>query len=137
MSSTNSLGSTLPTNITSIKATGSILNLQIVSQLVTHLRTELNGLNLNDLKFSPSFIQNILSKIETVVNTIDNSSNTTTLDLAVKVINQLIPNSTTQDNVIIKDIIDFIIDNKLVVAIENETKSVISSVEKILSFKNK
>ncbi len=130
MSSTNSLGSTLPTNITTIKATGSILNLQIVSQLVTHLRTELNGLNLNDLKFSPSFIQNILSKIETVVNTIDNSSNTTTSDLAIKVINQLIPNLTTQDNVVIKDIIDFIIDNNLVVAIENETKSVISSVKK-------
>ncbi len=130
MSSTNSLGSTLPTNITTIKATGSILNLQIVSQLVTHLRTELNGLNLNDLKFSPSFIQNIFSKIETVVNTIDNSSNTTTSDLAIKVINQLIPNLTTQDNVIIKDIIDFIVDNNLVVAIENETKSVISSVKK-------
>ncbi len=73
MSSTNTTSSVLPTEVLGLKTSGFILNLQIVSELITNLQKELKGIDLKSNILNPAVLEYILSKVQTCIANLESS----------------------------------------------------------------
>jgi hypothetical protein len=122
------LGSALPDTVSSVKASGSLLSLQVVSQLITHIQKDLQGITLLDQKFNPTIIQYVLSKVQAAISVIENNSANSLTTITIQVLKGLMP-LTEQDITIITNIMTFIVDNNLITEIEQETKPILSKIK--------
>lgn len=121
------LGLNLPNEITCVKPSGQFNELLTVNQLNEHLKNELKGIQIHEQKFKPSFILYILEKVKTIILNNKSFNKDELKDLTNQTLKLLIPGITDQDLKIIDDIMDTLITNKLVQAIDNSITGKIKS----------
>jgi hypothetical protein len=129
MSSTNTTSSVLPSEVLGVKTSGFILNLQIVSELITNLQKELKGIDLKSNILNPAVLEYILSKVQTCIANLESSEGLDLKDVTTSIIKALVPAVTDEQLKTIATIIDYIIKNDLLTVIKNK-----SSLQKLKAF---
>jgi hypothetical protein len=116
------LGNSIPEEIESVKATGQFCEIVVIVQLCEHIKNELKGIDLNQQKFKPSFIKFLLDKVKTVIKKTKSLDKEQLKDLATQCIKILFPTVTDLELKVIDDILDTLIDNKLIKAVDKSLK---------------
>ena len=130
MSNQSNLGLTLPNEIQEVQPTGAFNETLTVSHLVEHLKNDLKSIDLSQQKFKPSFIKFLLDKVKTIIKSSNTLKKEQLKDLSIQVLKLLITNLTDSDIKIIDDILDTLISNKLVKAVDNTMRGKIKSTFK-------
>ena len=124
------LGNTLPPAVTHVRSTGQFHEALVIAQLVTLLRSEMQGVDLNQSKLKVSFIQYVLSKIKTIVVSSKSTLEKDQLkDLLIQVLTQLVTLAPAEVKVV-EDVFEMLSKNHLIKAVDKSIRGRIKSLFK-------